>query len=153
MSIGKRPTDAEPADDATRPMADAPAQPGDASDPVAGPEPVVEGEAVELPADPPPPEPFARPMPAGATREPPPEPFARPIPAMPHVPPTTPLSAVSGAGAPIADGHGPDPLDGHGADSLMDPLRELAAGHPEYVVGAAFAGGILAAMILRRLGN
>ena len=30
---------------------------------------------------------------------------------------------------------------------------ELANERPELVVGAAFAGGLLAAMILRRLGN
>ena len=30
---------------------------------------------------------------------------------------------------------------------------ELAGERPELVVGAAFAGGLLAAMILRRLGN
>jgi hypothetical protein len=44
-------------------------------------------------------------------------------------------------------------FDGHGQDPLLDPLKILAAERPELVVGAAFAGGILAAMILRRLGN
>ena len=99
------------------------------------PEPAVLGEAVELGSEP---------LPAST-------PVARPVPlTMPgstaaHGPAPTPLSSAAAAGAPVADGHGPDPL--------MDPLKELAAERPEVVVGAAFAGGILAAMILRRLGN
>jgi len=36
---------------------------------------------------------------------------------------------------------------------VMDNVKALAAERPELAVGAAFAGGILAAMILRRLGN
>jgi hypothetical protein len=39
------------------------------------------------------------------------------------------------------------------ADPLMDEIKVLAEERPEIVVGAAFVGGILAAMILRRLGN
>jgi hypothetical protein len=53
--------------------------------------------------------------------------------------------AAPGAGSPAFDGHAPDPLP--------HPIEVLAAERPELVVGAAFAGGILAAMILRRLGN
>jgi hypothetical protein len=101
------------------------------------PEATVVGEAVELDAGPlPPATPVARPVP-------PPSPGAAS--GSTHGPGATPLSSTAAAGAPVADGHGPDPL--------TDPLRELAAERPEVVVGAAFAGGILAAMILRRLGN
>jgi hypothetical protein len=35
----------------------------------------------------------------------------------------------------------------------MDEIKVLSGERPEIVVGAAFAGGVLAAMILRRLGN
>jgi hypothetical protein len=58
------------------------------------------------------------------------------------------LPAVPGAAAPSFDGHAAEPP----ADPL-EPVKVLAAERPELVVGAAFAGGILAAMILRRLGN
>ena len=102
------------------------------------PEPVVDAEAVELTSGPlPSSAPVARPVPLtipGSSGGPP-----------THGPAPTPLDAAAAAGAPVADGHGPDPL--------MDPLKELAADRPEVLVGAAFAGGILAAMILRRLGN
>jgi hypothetical protein len=37
--------------------------------------------------------------------------------------------------------------------SWPEPVMALAAERPEAVVGAAFAGGLLLAMILRRLGN
>jgi hypothetical protein len=58
---------------------------------------------------------------------------------------------VSGAPSPTAPSY-----DGHAAEPSADPLepvRALVAERPEVAVGAAFAGGILAAMILRRLGN
>jgi hypothetical protein len=51
--------------------------------------------------------------------------------------------------APLyASGHAPGT-----APSWPEPIMELAAERPEFVVGAAFAGGILFAAILRRLGN
>lgn len=110
------------------------------------PEPAVDGEAVELPAEPFPTEPvFARPV-APAMREPvtPPVATARPV-ASPRPVRSSVDDASSTVGSPTVDGHAPDPT--------RQPIEVLAAERPELVVGAAFAGGILAAMILRRLGN
>jgi hypothetical protein len=107
------------------------------------PEPVVEGEAVELTGSAPAAEPAARPVPL-TIHEPPVRHDAPP-------PPSNPIVDVSGAPSPTApsfDGHAHEPP----ADPL-EPIRALADARPELVVGAAFAGGILAAMILRRLGN
>jgi hypothetical protein len=39
------------------------------------------------------------------------------------------------------------------AGSLPGPLANLPVDHPEILVGAAFAGGIVAAFILKRLGR
>lgn len=84
----------------------------------AEPDPVVDGDAVELPAE-----------------------------AAPPVAPVAPgiSEAVPGSGAPAFEGHADDPL--------IDEIKVLTSERPELIVGAAFAGGILAAMILRRLGN
>ena len=145
MKFGKRrkATDAPDAPDATVPTADSapptatdswtaplpsynrerPAQP----EPAGYAEPVVEGEAVELPPV----------EPAAPTYE-------------PDIPATVRAhTAPAPEPMPYADGHGaaaPGP-------SWQEPLMELADERPEVVVGAAFAGGVLAAMILRRLGN
>ena len=148
MKLGKRREDAAAPDppDATMSAADSwagpsAAQPGD--EPVAEPliyaEPVVEGEAVELPASEP----------------------VRPIyePAVPASQPVSVAGSASRAGpAPVASlaDSGEAFASGHAAapgPSWQEPLIELANERPEVVVGAAFAGGILAAMILRRLGN
>ena len=140
MKFGKRGKDEQPA--AEEPARVPPATvswPDPEPDPPepAIPEATVVGEAVELESGPAPAStPVARPLPLTM-----PGTASRPS----HGPAATPLSSAAAAGAPVADGHGPDPL--------MDPLKELAAERPEVVVGAAFAGGILAAMILRRLGN
>jgi hypothetical protein len=91
---------------------------------VAHDEPVVEGEAVELPPV----------EPAAPVYEPP-------------VASTQPGSAPSDP-MPFASGHAAAP-----GPSWQEPMMELANERPEIVVGAAFAGGLLAAMILRRLGN
>ncbi|MEA2217779.1 MAG: hypothetical protein QOJ35_405 [Solirubrobacteraceae bacterium] len=100
------------------------------------PEPAVDSDAVELPGGAPPtPEPAARPVPLTIASAPVPPPK-----------PATADDAPALAGAAAA-------YDGHAADPLLDPLKAIAAERPELVVGAAFAGGILAAMILRRLGN
>jgi hypothetical protein len=58
-------------------------------------------------------------------------------------------TAPLGEAAPFyASGHA------HGtAPSWPEPVLQLAAERPEAVVGAAFAGGLLFALILRRLGN
>jgi hypothetical protein len=62
-------------------------------------------------------------------------------------PAATPLGE---AGAAHATGH----AAGSGmSPSWPEPVMALAAERPEVVVGAAFAGGVLLAMILRRLGN
>jgi hypothetical protein len=100
------------------------------------PEPVVDSDAVELPGGAPPtPEPAARPVPLTVAGAP--------------VPPVQPTAADDGPAIAQAAAA----FDGHGQDPLLDPLKVIAAERPELVVGAAFAGGILAAMIVRRLGN
>lgn len=59
-----------------------------------------------------------------------------------------PVSSLADSGEAFASGHAAAP-----GPSWQEPLMELADERPEIVVGAAFAGGVLAAMILRRLGN
>jgi len=88
-------------------------------------EPVVEGEAVELPSV----------EPAAPYFEPP-------------VRPTPQGSAPAPDPTAFASGHAAAP-----GPSWQEPMMELANERPELAVGAAFAGGLLAAMILRRLGN
>jgi hypothetical protein len=58
------------------------------------------------------------------------------------------VTSLAEAGEAHASGHasGLSP-------SWPEPVMALAAERPEAVVGAAFAGGLLLAMILRRLGN
>jgi len=60
-------------------------------------------------------------------------------------PPVESGTASAGSGAPASESLS--------SDQVMDNVRALASERPELAVGAAFAGGILAAMILRRLGN
>jgi hypothetical protein len=163
MKFGKRRKDAEPggesvsvvvADEPTErapeisnpPAADPPRdEPVDAVESTE-PEPAVDGEAVELPAEPSPPEPvLVQPVPL-AMREP-----ASPLAAaaVPVAPAPPVLSSVDGGAA----GGGTPSFDGHAPDPPRQAIEVLAAERPELVVGAAFVGGILAAMILRRLGN
>lgn len=52
------------------------------------------------------------------------------------------------AWTPVGDG-----VTGQSDTAADDPLAALAAERPEVLVGAAFAGGVLAALILRRLGR
>ncbi|HEY1539915.1 MAG TPA: hypothetical protein VGF63_10995 [Solirubrobacteraceae bacterium] len=124
---------ASPADDAQPTGGSAPAP--------AGLEPAVDGEAVELYETPVAPAPIAMPAaPAGA------------IPAVPVVatappPPVQPLPPIGSASSI------PGAFDGHAPEPSVNPIGEIAGERPEVLVGAAFAGGILAAMILRRLGN
>ncbi len=106
------------------------------------PAPVVEGEAVELTGSAAAPEPSARPLPVTIH-----EPAHRDAPA-PAANPIVDVSGAPSATAPSYDGHAAAPP----ADPL-EPVRALVAERPEVAIGAAFAGGILAAMILRRLGN
>lgn len=116
-------------------------------------EPAVEGVAVELPDEPPP---------AAAEPEAPTAQAPEPLPAAPPAAPVTihepppPPAAPSPASNPIVDVPAPGAtpsFDGHAHQSPANPVGEIAATRPELLVGAAFAGGILAAMILRRLGN
>ena len=109
----------------------------------ADPGPVVEGEAVELTGSGSAAEPAARPVPLTIRQQP-----ATPDPPAPAANPIVDVSGAPGTTAPSFDGHAYEPP----ADPL-EPIRVLADQRPELVVGAAFAGGILAAMILRRLGN
>jgi hypothetical protein len=102
--------------------------------------PVVDSDAVELTGSAPEPEPAAVPVTIH-------EPAHHDAPA-PAANPIVDVSGAPGATAPSYDGHAAEPP----ADPL-EPIRALAAERPELAVGAAFAGGILAAMILRRLGN
>jgi hypothetical protein len=115
--------------------------------PVVHAEPVVEGEAYELTADEPPEtltvhqhEPAPRPAPAVLAEQ--------PVSVVTPGPGPAPVTTLGNSGAAFASGHaaGPPP-------SWQEPMQELAAERPELVVAAAFAGGLLAAMILRRLGN
>jgi hypothetical protein len=59
-----------------------------------------------------------------------------------------PVTPLSNAGEAFASGHAAAP-----GPSWQEPIMEIANERPELVVAAAFAGGLLAAMILRRLGN
>jgi hypothetical protein len=118
------------------------------------PEPVVEGEAYEVFADepapetlsvhqhepPPPPAPASAPMPFPAAEQ--------PVSVVTPGPGPAPVSSLSDAGEAFASGHAASP-----GPSWQEPIMEIANERPELVVAAAFAGGLLAAMILRRLGN
>ena len=123
------------------------------------PEAVVEGEAVEIPAERgygavPPAAAFEPPV-AYAAMPPRPEPTVMPFPAAAEpiavvTPGSQPdrVTPLGSAAETFASGHGPAP-----APAWPEAVQDLAAERPEVVVGAAFVGGILAAMILRRLGN
>ena len=75
---------------------------------------------------------------------------------------TDDLHAPTTAGPPppppaAGDGPGPPPGDEGGvgakASQVADQAQHIAADRPEVLVGAAFAGGFVAAMILKRLGR
>ncbi|MGH2942556.1 MAG: hypothetical protein ACRDLN_07275, partial [Solirubrobacteraceae bacterium] len=127
------------------PVPDRPAPAADDERSVAYDEPVVEGEAVELPADEAQPPLYERsapdPMPFPVAEEP----VAVITPGSSEPTPATPLA---GSAEAYASGHAAAP-----GPSWQEPVMELANERPELVVAAAFAGGVLAALILRRLGN
>jgi hypothetical protein len=117
--------------------------------PVAQVEPTVEGEAYEIPADEPPapltvhqhePEP-----PSGSMSSPVAE---QPISVVTPGPGPAPVTTLGDSGEAFASGHAAAP-----GPSWQEPVMELANERPELAVAAAFAGGVLAAMILRRLGS
>jgi len=97
----------------------------DSDDPRQVPETVVEGDAVELPSEPAADGPQA-PVAASAPPVYEPEPYA--------------ARAYASASAPAASG-----------PSWPGPGIDIAE-RPEYLVGAAFGGGLLLALILRKLG-
>jgi hypothetical protein len=122
---------------------------GEPDEAAAGEEPVVEGEAVELPpVEPAEPvyEPSASPA-TGADSMPFPvagEPVAVVTPGAGPAQTTT----LGDSGEAFASGHAAAP-----GPSWQEPVMKLANQRPEFVVAAAFAGGVLAALILRRLGS
>lgn len=127
-------------------------------------EPIVEGEAFELfTDDPPAPDPALPPPSLPIHRHEPPPPGPAPVPFPAAEQPVAvnapgaaaPVTALGDAGEAFASGHGAAPGSGSArpAPSWQEPVKELAGERPELVVGAAFAGGLLFAMILRRLGH
>jgi len=120
--------------------------------PVAHVEPVVEGEAYEvfpedatgpseaLPVQQYEPAPPADPMPFPVAEQ--------PISVVTPGPGPAPVTTLGDSGEAFASGHAAAP-----GPSWQEPVMELANERPELAVAAAFAGGVLAAMILRRLGN
>jgi hypothetical protein len=122
---------------------------------------VVEGEAVELPADEPTAPVFEPPVDTPAfdppvpltVQQPPPEPVPypqaeQPVRVVTPGPGPDPVTTLGDSGEAFASGHAAAP-----GPSWQEPVMVLANERPEYVVAAAFAGGVLAAMILRRLGS
>ncbi|HEV2777657.1 MAG TPA: hypothetical protein VGV90_18850 [Solirubrobacteraceae bacterium] len=123
--------------------------PGGEELPVARVEPVVEGSAYEIPADEPP---EALTVHQHEPEQPPPAmPFPvaeQPISVVAPGPGPAPVTTLGDSGDAFASGHAAAP-----GPSWQEPVLELAHERPELAVGAAFVGGLLAAMILRRLGN
>jgi hypothetical protein len=122
---------------------------------------VVEGEAVELPADepaapvfePPADTPVFEPPVPLTVQQPQPDPVPypqaeQPVRVVTPGPGPDPVTTLGDSGEAFASGHAAAP-----GPSWQEPVMVLANERPEYVVAAAFAGGVLAAMILRRLGN
>ena len=138
---------------------EAPGSPAGEELPIAHVEPVVvEGEAYEVFADEPPetlnvqqhqPVPPSPPAPVAPAAAPMPFPVAeQPISVVTPGPGPAPVTTLGDAGEAFASGHAAAP-----GPSWQEPIMEIANERPELVVAAAFAGGLLAAMILRRLGN
>ena len=150
MKLGKRRKESEAPEAHAPASAAASAAPPDAQSWTApAEEPVVEGEAVELPA----PE-FHQPAPLSQHGP------AQPAERMPFPVAEQPVAVVTpgAASAPMTSlgESGEAFASGHAAaagPSWQEPVMELANERPELVVAAAFAGGVLAAMILRRLGS
>ena len=78
----------------------------------------------------------------------------------PVSPPASPSDSPPAAPAPtfppVTDpSSGSETAEGHTASGVPNPhgLPEIAVERPELAVGAAFAGGLVLAMILKRLGR
>ncbi|HEV2059041.1 MAG TPA: hypothetical protein VGR11_06770 [Solirubrobacteraceae bacterium] len=117
--------------------------------PVVQAEPVVEGEAYEVFAD------ESSDTLTVHQHEPAqqasamPDPVAeQPVSVVSSGPGPAPVATLGDSGEAFASGHAAAP-----GPSWQEPVMELADERPELVVAAAFAGGLLAAMILRRLGS
>jgi hypothetical protein len=130
---------------------EAPGSPAGDELPISHVEPVVEGEAYEVFAD----EPTGPPDTLNLRRHEPgaaaPMPFPvaeQPVSVVAPGPGPAPVATLADAGEAFGSGHAAAP-----GPSWQEPIMELAHERPELVVAAAFAGGLLAAMILRRLGS
>lgn len=123
-------------------------------------EPAVDGEAVELPMTEVVPdeaeEPAGEPLsPPAVTWVPTPPPMPFPVAEEPVLVYSSGPGSEPSAVTPLADA-GEAHASGHApgmSPSWPEPVMQLASERPEVLVGAAFAGGALFAMILRRLGN
>lgn len=124
--------------------------PGEA---VAYDEPVVEGEAVELPVEHVPAPAHEPASPHVVRAHPAPErmPFPvaeEPVAVVTPGPEPAPVTSLGDSAEAYASGHAAAP-----GPSWQEPVMQIANERPEFVVAAAFAGGVLAALILRRLGS
>jgi hypothetical protein len=129
-------------------------RPAPADEPVAYEEPVVEGEAVELPVEHVPAPAYAPPVPPRVEQAQPasermPFPVAQePVAVVTPGPDPAPVTSLGDSAEAFASGHAAAP-----GPSWQEPVMQIANERPELVVAAAFAGGVLAALILRRLGS
>jgi hypothetical protein len=117
---------------------------------------VVEGEAVELPIEHVPAQPHEAVTPLTMQQPPAAMPFPageEPVVVVTADGEPAQVSSLADAGEAYASGHAAAPRAASPGPSWQEPVIALANERPEVVVGAAFAGGILAAMILRRLGS
>jgi hypothetical protein len=125
-----------------------------ADEPLAYEEPVVEGEAVELPVEHVPAPAYEPPAPPRAEpAQPAPERMPFPVADEPVAVVTpgsepAPVTSLGDSAEAYASGHAAAP-----GPSWQEPVMQIANERPEFVVAAAFAGGVLAALILRRLGS
>lgn len=131
------------------PEQETPGAPAGEELPVVQAEPVVEGEAYEVFSD------ESSETLAVHQHEPAQQPSAMPFPVAEEPisvvtagPGPAPVTTLGESGEAFASGHA-----AAAGPSWQEPVMELADERPELVVAAAFAGGLLAAMILRRLGS
>lgn len=148
---GDRPADLAP--DAPTEVVPAGAEPASPPEPVTPPPPTP-GATVDEPAPVPPPESPAEPVPPAAVAPPPPAAGTPPPPAGGTPPPPgagtpPPASPAFGTTSP-----GDQPYESPSApkrDWADTVLSVFPEDHPELAVGAAFTGGLVLALILKRL--